>query len=138
MSAAATGPQALAHLNVLRNEALDIAKEHGFKDASVGEDIALMHSELSEALEAYRDGMGLNVTRYEEYAGKTVIQTHDYQVTEKGVPLMKPAGIPSEMADVIIRVLHFCGKHNIDIARAVGEKMAYNRSRPYKHGGKKL
>jgi len=33
-----------------------IAKEHGFKDASIGEDIALMHSELSEALEDHRAG----------------------------------------------------------------------------------
>jgi hypothetical protein len=42
------------------------------------------------------------------------------------------------MADVVIRVLHFCGKHGIDLDRVVREKMAYNVSRPYKHGGKKL
>jgi hypothetical protein len=52
--------------------------------------------------------------------------------------LRKPCGIPSEMADEIIRVLHFCGKHKIDIDKAVREKMAYNESRPMKHGGKAL
>lgn len=38
-------------LNELRDEALRIAVEHGFKDASIPEDVALMHSELSELLE---------------------------------------------------------------------------------------
>lgn len=44
------------HLNELRDNCLRIAVEHGFTDASVGEDIALMHSELSEALEDHRHG----------------------------------------------------------------------------------
>ena len=110
----------MSNLNKLRDEALRIAAEHGFKDASVPEDIALMHSELSEALEDYR-------------AGK--LPHEMYYIPN--VP-MKPCGIPSEMADVVIRVLHFCGKHGIDIEKAVTEKMAYNESRPFKHGGKKI
>jgi len=55
---------------------------------------------------------------------------------EGGVERAKPCGIPSEMADVVIRVLHFCGKHKIDIEQAVREKMIYNESRPMKHGKK--
>jgi NTP pyrophosphatase (non-canonical NTP hydrolase) len=51
-------------------------------------------------------------------------------------PTRKPCGIPSEMADVVIRVLHFCGKHGIDIEKAVIEKMAFNESRPHMHGKK--
>lgn len=108
-------------LNKLRDEALRIAVEHGFKDASVPEDIALMHSELSEALEDYR-------------AGKLPHETWH----ENREPLNKPCGIPSEMADVVIRVLHFCGKHGIDLQKAVEEKMAFNESRTYRHGGKKI
>lgn len=109
------------HLNSLRDNALRIAVGHGFTDATPGEDIALMHSELSEGLEDIRGGKGLNETWYE--AKK---------------PFPKPCGVPSEMADIVIRVLHFCGKHGIDLDRAVAEKMAYNESRPFKHGGKKL
>ena len=108
------------HLNDLRDEALRIAREHGFNEATVLEEIALMHSELSEAVEEYR-------------AGNTPEQIW-YQTTEGGPDMEKPCGIPSEMADVIIRVLHFCGKHEIDIEKAVTDKMKYNDSRPYKHG----
>lgn len=42
------------NLNKLRDEALRIATAHGFTGSTVGEDIALMHSELSEALEDHR------------------------------------------------------------------------------------
>lgn len=125
-------------LNQLRDAALKIAVEHGFTDASVGEDIALMHSELSEALEDYRAGKKPDEVWYElKGAGGELLAS-------ASAPLAfdpesrKPCGVPSEMADVIIRVLHFCGKHGIDIEKAVREKMAYNASRPHRHGGKKL
>lgn len=115
-------------LNELRDQALDIATRHGFTDATPAEDIALMHSELSEALEDIRAGKPLNDTGY-EYR-KVRLEDGSYR------PVLppKPCGVPSEMADVIIRVLHFCGKHGIDVEKAVEEKMAYNDSRPYKHG----
>lgn len=108
-------------LNELCKQARDIAVAHGFTESSPAEDIALMHSELSEALEDIRDGKPLNIMHYEQKE-----------------PLPKPCGVPSEMADVVIRVFHFCGKHDIDLDEAVRQKMAYNDSRPFKHGGKKL
>lgn len=83
-------------------------------------DIALMHSELSEALEDIRNGKGLGTTYYE--AGK----------------VSKPCGVPSELADVVIRILDFSGRHGIDLGKAILEKMTYNATRPYKHGGKTL
>jgi NTP pyrophosphatase (non-canonical NTP hydrolase) len=118
------------NLNSLRDEALRIATEHGFTDASVGEDIALMHSELSEALEAYRSGHGVNTLWYEGPQG----QVSD---TPEG-EIRKPCGVRSELADVIIRILHFAGKHKIDIEEGVLEKMKFNETRAFKHGGKKL
>lgn len=102
-------------LNQLRDEALEIATSHGFTGALVLEDFMLMVSEIAEATEAFREGREPSAWWSNN---------------------CKPEGIPSEMADVIIRVLHFCGKHGIDIEQIVEEKMAYNRSRPFKHGKK--
>lgn len=45
--------------------------------------------------------------------------------------------IPTELADVIIRVLDYCGYAGIDIDAAISQKHEYNKSRPYRHGGKK-
>lgn len=116
-------------LNALRDRALRIAEEHGFTEATVGEDIALMHSELSEALEDYRNGKQPDALWYTDSDG---IAYNQKDPTRR----LKPCGIPSEMADVIIRVLHFCGRRKIDIEQAVLEKMEYNHTRPFKNGGK--
>lgn len=132
-------------LNSLRDACHTNAKYKGFHDPevrpSVGESIALIHSELSEALEDHRKGHTPNHVWYEEKAGKEVLKTDRFaKDAEMGMPvtLNKPCGIPSEMADVIIRVLDFCGLHDIDIDRAVRQKMAFNAQRPFRHGDKKL
>lgn len=82
-----------------------------------GDRIALIASEASEALEAFRDGHAPTETWYR-------------------VPDGKPEGVPSELADVIIRVLDLAEIYGIDISAAIQEKMAYNESRSYRHGNK--
>lgn len=86
----------------------------------VGTVLCLIHSEVSEALEEWRNGYGFTEIRWEPTgAGRT-----------------KPEGFPIEMADVIIRVLDACARWHIDIDDAVSVKMAYNETRPFRHGGK--
>jgi hypothetical protein len=121
------------------------AREHGWWDGlgrNFGELIALMHSELSEALEAYRDNDNIQEIRYEYktddgvqtlYAPSFLYQNEDGSSrTELG----KPVGVASELADVIIRVFDACGALGIPIADAVIQKHAYNHTRPHRHGGK--
>jgi len=117
-------------LTGMRDEAHKTAVDHGFKGASIGEEIALMHSELSEALEDHREGRAPAEVWY--------VNKETGEVSKEFREGWKPCGIPSEMADVIIRVLDFCGKYYIDIERITREKMFYNRSRPFRHGNKKL
>ena len=134
-------------LNELRDEAHRIAREHGFKDASIPEDFMLMVSEISEALEDHRAGRLAHEMHYENKRvptpeGEKMCEVHHYLMGDGHCSCFrddkKPCGIPSELADVVIRVLHFCGKHGINIEAAVTEKMTYNETRPYKHGGKKI
>lgn len=98
------------------------AADHGWWDEpkTFGELIALIHSEASEALEEFRNGNPPT----EEYFNHNNPE--------------KPEGIPSELADIVIRVFDLCGHYNIDLEEAIKTKMKYNESRPYKHGGKKL
>ncbi len=105
-------------INDLVKRAYENSKNHGFweEEKNFGEVIALMHSELSEAFEEYRNGKKINETYYEQ--GE------------------KPCGIPSELADVVIRVFDFCGGNDIDLEKIILEKMQYNETRPYKHGKK--
>jgi NTP pyrophosphatase (non-canonical NTP hydrolase) len=125
------------NLNVLRDECFGISKSKGFHDASksVGDYIALMHSELSEALEDHRKGKAPAEYWYTTPRGYRVDVSKGGDDLNGGpTKLYKPCGIPSEMADVIIRVLDFCGAMGIDIEKAVKEKIAYNKTRPHKHG----
>lgn len=50
----------------------------------------------------------------------------------------KPEGVPSELADAVIRILDFCGAEKIDLADIIEEKLAYNMTRAQMHGGKRF
>lgn len=110
----------------LQKEAHAIAKEKGWHSTprSIGDLIALCHSELSEALEWYRDAKG-------EKAWITTI----FRDTEKG---NKPEGFPIELADTVIRIMDMAEIYGIDLEEAIRVKMEYNRLRPYRHGGKTI
>lgn len=114
-------------LNKLRDEIHGNAQAHGWWDEerSFGEIIALCHSELSEALEEYRNNKPLLY-----YSGK------GYEANQPTECCKKPEGIAAELADCIIRILDYCGKEKIDIEAAINIKHEYNKTRSYRHGGK--
>lgn len=127
-------------LNEMAQEAHQIAKEHGFWDPepSFGDLVALMHSELSEALEEY--GAGRPMVWYGcEFDGEPCDKVTCESKECNGAYLKdKPEGIAVELADCIIRILDWAGHEGVDLDAIIREKMDYNRTRPYRHGGKVL
>jgi NTP pyrophosphatase (non-canonical NTP hydrolase) len=79
----------------------------------VPEQLALIHSEVSEALECYR--------------------VDDMEPRSKDG---KPEGFGSELADVVIRTLNLAAALGIDLEAEVKAKSEFNETRPFRHGGK--
>lgn len=97
------------------------ATEKGWHDEprTLVEEIALMHSELSEAVEEIRAGHSPTLIYY---AGDNE----------------KPEGVAVELADVLIRIFDSCAERGIPLVEALALKQAYNRTRPHRHGGRAL
>jgi NTP pyrophosphatase (non-canonical NTP hydrolase) len=99
-----TGEPAIA------NRLSDISSK--IREHNDGELIALMHSELSEALEGHRHG----------------------NPPSDHIPEF--SALEEEMADVIIRIMDYSEKRKLNVAVAIIAKLAFNAGRGSKHGGK--
>lgn len=135
-------------IHTLADRVSQTAHEHGWWDINddgsrnMGEMIALMHSELSEALECWRNNEDYLWYRYGKDAksDNPELPAHELTIGDEDSDTMipgKPEGIASEFADVIIRILDTCHTLEIPIVEALLRKAAYNDTRPYRHGGKR-
>ncbi len=98
------------------------------QDRNIGELIALIHSELSEALEADRKGRFVNAecnfleSKYSKWKDWFEAEIKDT--------------FQDEIADTFIRLMDLCGGLKIDIEYHIKKKLEYNLLREHKHGKK--
>jgi NTP pyrophosphatase (non-canonical NTP hydrolase) len=120
----------LSALNDIASVVHALAKEKGWHsyvhetDAQyIARACANFHGEVSELWEAFRTG------KLEQPCDKA----------EKMRELCNGHALScerEEVADILIRVLDYAARRNIDVAQAVYIKNLYNASREYRHGGK--
>jgi NTP pyrophosphatase (non-canonical NTP hydrolase) len=108
-----------------------------FEVASVPCKVALMHSELSELLEAHRKGNPPCEKKFLQGEPNKQellpIRIFDSTSTKSPRPI---TSMEEECADLFIRLLDFCGGYDINLASITLAKMEYNKSREYMHGKK--
>ena len=167
----------------LQKEAHAIAVAHGWWDEeyAFGDLIALVHSELSEALEAYRDevlpskphllstkvaselaDVVIRVANMAEWYGWKLggsprfqfqrfgglVSFGDWIATLHGVTAEafgysknkdgEDGFIQGSLVELINGVERMAAHYGINLDAAIEAKMEYNRTRPYRHGGKAL
>lgn len=132
-------------IKTLVAKAHENAVKHGFWEPplSFGTEIALIHSELSEALEEERNGNpDVWFACNENNSFLTCAPQDETDCLMYGKESLckyrsrKPEGVAVELADAVIRIADLCGHLGIDLEEVIEIKMAYNEGRPYKHGKK--
>lgn len=118
----------------------ELSKSIRFDNASKGFDpieggldryLLLTVAEICEAQEELRDGHLVIEIYHKNMTSLPYAATSSLASFPKDE---KPEGFSVEIADAIIRLLDICGKFEIDIEAVIELKLAYNKTRPPKHG----
>lgn len=109
-------------------------KDKGFYEGkkNIGEMLCLIHSEISEALEA--DRKNLHAVNQEElfYVDNMEELEESYFKSEFKASIKDT--FEDEIADTMIRCLDLCGFLKIDIQKHIEAKLYFNKLREHKHG----
>ena len=110
------------NINDLIAEAHANAVAHGFweEDRPFAETVDLIHSELSEALEEFRDGHGLDEVYY-SCSWDMFCPGNILSCDCKPCRYHKPEGIPIEFADTVIRIGDYLGHEKVDAERTIDD-----------------
>lgn len=127
-------------LKLVAAEVHHVAKSKGWHihDRTFGDVVALIHTEVSEAMEEHRAGHRPTQVRIGEkiYNDPDGADWDEMELIAKEG--LKPEGLGVELADAIIRILDYADEVGLDMDELIRIKTAFNRTRPYRHGGKVL
>lgn len=128
-------------INKLGEEIHENNKSKGFYDSdkNIGEMLALIHSEVSEALEADRKGKysQANEGKLGGLSDKNYgITYYDDKVFQQAFAESVKDTFEDELADIMIRVMDLAAFKKVDLERHIRAKMRYNSLREHKHGKK--
>lgn len=121
------------NLNDMARDIYAANKAKGFWDEGrkFGELLMLVVSELGEACEAHRKGRVASISGYNNYINLGFKYDNGEIIAfEKYIK----DTLEDEIADAIIRLFDMAGGLGIDIDTHIKLKLAYNATRPYKHG----
>lgn len=128
-------------INELSKQIHAVNVKNGFyeDEKNIGEMLALIHSEVSEALEAHRKGKHASLERFFEVEA-TINPNHE---SKAEVSIWKDLfhkhikdTFEDEIADAMIRLMDLAAYMGIDLEKHISLKVAYNATREYKHGKK--
>jgi len=121
-------------INKLAEEIHENAKSKGFFDSekNIGEMLCLIHSEVSEALEADRKSHYAAISLFDREfeANKTHGKDMAFDIAFK---THIKNSFEDELADVMIRVMDLAAFKGIDLEYHINMKMKYNSMREHKH-----
>lgn len=122
----------MGQINELTKAVHENAKAKGFHkgEKNIGEMLALIHSEVSEALEADRKDT------YNSYGMLAMNGWKQDKTFKKIFEESTKDTFEDELADIIIRVMDLAGLKGIDLEQHIIAKMRYNSLREHKHGKK--
>lgn len=134
-------------LKATAKEIHENAAAKGFwdKERNLGEMLCLVHSEISEAMEADREDKYYDPeTRYR--VGKDLTKNgsrwsfevvdNDNEAWQNWFRSEVKNTFADELADAVIRILDICHHKGIDLEWHIQSKMKFNSMRPHMHGKK--
>ena len=119
-------------LNEISKQVYEANKLKGFdvKNENLGQTLCLIHSEISEALEAIRHDKKASLMAF-DYREEDRETDLDFQ--SDFTAIIKDT-FEDEIADTFIRLMDLVGALEIDIDRHIELKRKFNSLREYKHG----
>lgn len=112
---------------------------HSVDGVSLVERIALVHCELSEAVECIRnDEPGIWQSGVDKASTLNEGVIRIFPNSDRWSADVKPEGVLVELADAVIRIMDICESQGWNLEEAIRVKHAYNKLRPFRHGGKVL